>query len=96
MATLGSGNAPSSLARRLAAGHADKDVHDADEWRKWRRDRILAARDRRGRLRRIDYCDVSPKAAKIIDRMRVPDRAGRLAQFLNRIVTEWAGRSGIK
>jgi hypothetical protein len=43
MATLGSGNAPSSLARRLAAGHADKDVHDADEWRKWRRDRILAA-----------------------------------------------------
>src|SRR5260370_36585450 len=43
MATLGSGNAPSSLARRLAAGHADKDAHDADEWRKWRRDRILAA-----------------------------------------------------
>jgi hypothetical protein len=42
MATLGSGNAPSSLAR-LAAGHADKDAHDADEWRKWRRDRILAA-----------------------------------------------------
>ena len=34
---------PSSLARRLAAGHADKDAHDADEWRKWRRDRILAA-----------------------------------------------------
>ena len=28
---------------RLAAGHADKDAHDADEWRKWRRDRILAA-----------------------------------------------------
>ena len=43
MATLGSGNVPSSLARRLAAGHADKDAHDADEWRKWRRDRILAA-----------------------------------------------------
>ena len=43
MATLGSGNTPSSLARRLAAGHADKDAHDADEWRKWRRDRILAA-----------------------------------------------------
>ena len=43
MATLGSGNAPSSLARRLAAGHADKDAHDADEWRKWRRDHILAA-----------------------------------------------------
>ena len=33
MATLGSGNVPSSLARRLAAGHADKDAHDADEWR---------------------------------------------------------------
>ena len=31
MATLGSANAPSSLARRLAAGHADKDAHDADE-----------------------------------------------------------------
>jgi hypothetical protein len=43
MATLSAGNAPSSLARRLAAGHADKDAHDADEWRKWRRDRILAA-----------------------------------------------------
>ena len=42
MATLGSGNAPSSLARRLAAGHSDKDAHDADEWRKWRRNRILA------------------------------------------------------
>jgi len=36
-------NVPSSLARRLAAGHADKDAHAADEWRKWRRDRILAA-----------------------------------------------------
>jgi len=43
MTTLGSGNVPSSLARRLAAGHADNDAHDADEWRKWRRDRILAA-----------------------------------------------------
>jgi hypothetical protein len=43
MTTLGSGNVPSSLARRLAAGHADKDAHDADEWRKWGRDRILAA-----------------------------------------------------
>src|SRR5215469_6716573 len=77
MATLGSGNVPSSLARRLAAGHADKDAHDADEWRKWRRDRIFGReRDRRGRLRRIDYCDVSPKAAKIIDRMRVPGPGG--------------------
>ena len=43
MATLGSGNVPSSLARRLTAGHADKDAHAADEWCKWRRDRILAA-----------------------------------------------------
>jgi len=77
MATLGSGNVPSSLARRLAAGHADKDAHDADEWRKWRRDRILAASETvGGRLRRIDYCDVSPKAAKIIDRMRVPGPGG--------------------
>jgi hypothetical protein len=25
-----------------------------------------------------------------------PDRAGTLAQFLNRIVSEWAARSGIK
>ena len=37
------GNVPFSLARRLAASHADKDARDADEWRKWRRDRILAA-----------------------------------------------------
>src|ERR1700719_4414537 len=28
MATLGSGNVPSSLARRVAAGHADKNAHD--------------------------------------------------------------------
>jgi len=48
MATLGSGDAPSSLARRLAAGHADEDAHDADEWRKWRRDRILAASETAG------------------------------------------------
>ena len=43
MATLSSGNVPSSLAQRLAAEDADKDAHDADEWRKWRRDRILPA-----------------------------------------------------
>ena len=24
-------------------GHANKDAQDADEWRKWQRDRILAA-----------------------------------------------------
>jgi hypothetical protein len=43
MAALSSGNAPSLLARRLTTGHADKNAHDADERRKWRRDRILAA-----------------------------------------------------
>ena len=41
IATLGFGNAPSSLARCLPAGHPDKD--DADERHKWRCDRILAA-----------------------------------------------------
>ena len=97
MATLGSGNAPSSLARRLAAGHADKDAHDADEWRKWRRDRILAGeRDRRGRARRIGYCDLSPEAAKIIDRLRALGPGGDASSILNRIVSEWAARSGIK
>jgi hypothetical protein len=66
--TLGCGNAPSSLARRLAAGHAAKNAHDADKWRKWGRDRILAASETVG----VGYRDGSPKAAKIIDRTRVP------------------------
>jgi len=43
IATLSFGNALSSLARRLPTVHPDKDAHDADEWRSWRRDRILAA-----------------------------------------------------
>jgi hypothetical protein len=43
MATLGSGTRLPHSHDAWQPGHADKDAHDADEWRKWRRDRILAA-----------------------------------------------------
>ena len=82
MATLGSGNAPSSLARRLAAGHADKDAHDADEWRKWRRDRILAASETVGVARggsAIATCHRRRRGSSI--GCERPDRVGTLAQF---------------
>jgi hypothetical protein len=97
MTTLGTGNVPSSLARRLAAGHADKDAHDADEWRKWGRDRILAASETVGVGRggsTIATCHRRQRRSSI--GCECPDRAGTLAQFLNRIVSEWAARSGIK
>ena len=82
MATLGSGNAPSSLARRLAAGHADEAAHDADEWRKWRPDRILAVSETVGVGRggsAIATCHRRRRRSSIGCERR--DRAGTLAQF---------------
>src|SRR5438270_5158600 len=81
MATLGSGKAPSSLARRMAAGHADRDAHDADEWRKWRRDRILAASETVGVGRGgsdIATCHWRRRRSSI--GCERPDRVGTLAQ----------------
>jgi hypothetical protein len=46
-------------------------------------------------MRRIDYY-VSPEAAEIIDRLRAPSAGGDASSILNRIVTEWADRSGIE
>jgi hypothetical protein len=97
MATLGSGNVPSALARRLAAAHADKDAHDAMSGASggviafWPR-----ARPSGSGLRHIDYCDVSRRQRRSSIGCECPDRTGTLAQFLNRSVSEWAARSGIK
>jgi hypothetical protein len=64
---------------------------DWREWQEWRSDRILTAqRARRARLRRIDYADVSPEAAAIIDGMRTSGMGGDLSSILNEIVVEWA------
>src|SRR5438045_17847 len=56
------------------------------------RDRILTLqRDRRKRLRRIDYY-ASAEAAAIIDRLRAPRCGGDASSILSRIVREWAAR----
>jgi hypothetical protein len=69
---------------------------DEAEWRAWRRKRILTAqRDRRARLRRIDFYAV-PEVVAIIDRLRTHRAGGDASSVLNRIVNEWAARSGIK
>src|SRR5260370_27064629 len=93
MATLGSGSVPSSLARRLAAGHADKDAHEAAEWRKWRRDRILAASEtvavgRGGST--IAACHRKQRRSSI--RFEFPDPAGTPAQILDPSVRARAAR----
>jgi hypothetical protein len=69
---------------------------DEAEWRAWRRERILTAqRERRAGMRRIDYY-ASPEADAIIDQLRTPRAGGDASSILNRIVNEWAARSGIK
>lgn len=52
-------------------------------------------RERRARLRRIDYQDVSEEAAGIIDSECGPFPGGDYSSVLNRIVTEWAELSGL-
>ena len=69
---------------------------DEAEWQAWRRERILSLqRDRRASMRRIDYY-ASPEADAIIDRLRRHRAGGDASSILNRIVNEWAARSGIK
>ena len=96
MATLGSGNAP---------------PHSPDAWQpgmpiRTRSTRMSGAsggviafwpRARpSGSAEAIGYCDLSPEAAKIIDRLRAPGPGGDAGSILNRIVSESAARSGIK
>jgi hypothetical protein len=65
----------------------------------WRHERaLLLQRDRRRRLRRIDYYP-SGEAAALIDSLRKPYGGGDASSILNRIVSEWAARrprSGIE
>jgi hypothetical protein len=64
---------------------------DWREWQEWRKESILVAqRKRRAKLRRIDYADVSPQAAAIIDGLRTSGTGGDLSSILNEIVVEWA------
>ena len=64
---------------------------DEAEWQEWRKESILVAqRKRRAKLRRIDYADVSPQAAAIIDGLRTSGTGGDLSSILNEIVVEWA------
>ena len=51
---------------------------------------MVAQRKRRAKLRRIDYADVSPQAAAIIDGLRTSGTGGDLSSILNEIVVEWA------
>src|SRR5262249_949355 len=65
-------------------------VEDHAQWRLWCRFRRLKLqRERRARMRRIDYY-VSPEAARVIDRCSHPGIGGDTSSILNRIVCEWA------
>jgi len=60
-----------------------------------RRRRVLQTqRERRSRLRRIDYQDVSDEAAVIIDGECGPFSGGDYSSVLNRIVVEWGAVCG--
>ena len=50
---------------------------------------MVAQRKRRAKLRRIDYADVSPQAAAIIDGLGTSGTGGDLSSILNEIVVEW-------
>lgn len=63
-------------------------------WQEWKRGRKLEQqRQRRAKLRRIDYYP-SPEAAKVIDALTRPIAHADHSSVINGIVTEWA--SGIK
>jgi hypothetical protein len=67
---------------------------DKADWHKWRRERILTAqRDRRARMRRIDYY-ASPAAAAIINRLRRHAEGGDASSIINMIIGEWAAGGG--
>ena len=65
-------------------------AEDEAEWQAWRRARILSQqRERRARLRRIDYYP-DADVAGIIDRLRVNGPGGDASSIINRIAREWA------
>jgi hypothetical protein len=68
-------------------------AEDRAGWQHWRRFRILKdQRDRRAKMRRIDYY-VSPAANAVIDSMRSKQVGGDASSILNRIVADWAARN---
>ena len=67
-------------------------AQDRAEWTAWRRDRVLTLqRDRRKRMRRIDYYP-SKEVAALIESQRAPRCGGDASSILNRIVGEWVAR----
>jgi hypothetical protein len=71
-------------------------AQDHAEWTAWRHDRALTLqKDRRKRMRRIDYYPDEPAAA-IVDKLRAPGIGGDASTILNRIVAEWAAAVQIK
>src|SRR5215469_11424364 len=66
---------------------------DRRERNAWRRERVLSTQRARGaRLHRIDYANVAPEAAAIIDSLYAPHVGGDVSAILSRIVIEWAAR----
>jgi hypothetical protein len=77
----------------LDAGHQDKPIitaQDRAERQAGRRERILTLqRERRHRLRRVDYYP-SENAAAIIDPLRTHGVGGDASSIINRILSEWS------
>jgi hypothetical protein len=66
---------------------------DHREWEQWRREsKREAQRARRARYPRIDYYPDS-EADSLIRSMAGPVLGGDFSSVINRIVSEWAGRS---
>jgi len=65
-------------------------AQDHDEWQAWKRERALALqRERRKRLRRIDYFP-SRHVVAVITRSTA-EWGGSAGSTLDRIVAEWSG-----
>jgi len=86
-----------ALARaRWQPGMPVVTAQDHAEWTAWRHSRALVTqKDRRKRLRRIDYYP-DDAAAAIVDKLRAPGIGGDASTILNRIVAEWAAAVQIK
>jgi hypothetical protein len=71
-------------------------AQDGAEWQTRRRARISTLqRERRHRLRRIDYYP-SEDAATLIDKLRTRGVGGDASSILNRIVADWGRHSRSK
>ena len=71
-------------------------AQDRAEWTSWRHDRALTLqKDRRKRMRRIDYYP-DERAAAIVDKLRAPGIGGDASSILNRIVAEWAAATSLQ